>query len=97
MGLLTVMIRLLVTIAVVIPRLYRTMFWRLLNTLRVPLIITAPLGAAAAATLFWAPLALLVPFSVPPLALVAVWGAVTLGAVFSAVRWLLVEVEAGRI
>lgn len=97
MAVLTLMVRLLVTLTVVIPRLYRALIWRVLNSLRVPLAITAPLGAAAAVVLFWGPLALLVPFSVPALALIAVWGAVALGAMFSAVRWLLVEIEAGRI
>ena len=47
--------------------------------------------------LFWAPAAILIPTAAPLVVHATVWGAIAAGATFSAVRWLMVEVVAGRV
>lgn len=97
MSLVSGSIRIVILAIVLIPRLYRTLLWRTLNGLNVPLSITAPTGAALAVLIFWAPLALLLPAAAPLAAHVVAWMTIAIVALLSAVRWLLVEVAAGRI
>lgn len=97
MNVYSVVIRFVILVVVVVPRVIRHGYWTALNALRVPLAVTAPLGAAGAVVTFWAPLALMLPGFIPRTVIVAVWSVITLGALISALRWFLVEVAAGRI
>lgn len=97
MSLVPLAVRSTVLVLTFVPRLYRTLLWRTLLSAEVPLAITAPLGAALAVLLFWAPAAILIPTAAPLVIHATVWGAIAAGATFSAVRWLMVEVVAGRV
>lgn len=97
MSLVPLAVRSTVLVLTFVPRLYRTLLWRILLSAEVPLAITAPLGAALAVLLFWAPAAILIPTAAPLVVHATAWGAIAVGATFSAVRWLMVEVVAGRV
>lgn len=65
MSLVPLAVRSTVLALTFVPRLYRTLLWRILLSAEVPLAITAPLGAALAVLLFWAPAAILIPTAAP--------------------------------